>query len=189
MHQPIKRQKEQKFVKTNTEKQPFFVQLCAENQSNQETVLPIIFKLTLRLSYFNTNLNKRSLRAAETTVSRRICAGFNLQLSTLNPVSPDEHCAGWSTEIFMRWSPARHFFRSVFRLLPQKPYILPIPWRPCVPIDRTISMKWRWKKIADSSDHQVSLCRYAAQFRYGSMKTHHCASFLRNWGGGKAPCD
>ena len=61
-----------------------------------------------------------NLRAAETTVSRRMCAGFNLQLSTLNPVSLCIHSARWSIEIFMRLSPARHFFPSVFRLLPRR---------------------------------------------------------------------
>ena len=40
------------------------------------------------------------------------------------------------------------------------PYILPINPRPCVPIDRRITIQWWWKKIADSSDHQVSFCRY-----------------------------
>ena len=48
-----------------------------------------------------------------------MCAGFNLQLSTLNPVSPCIHSARWSMEIFMRLGPARHFFPSVFRLLPR----------------------------------------------------------------------
>ena len=58
--------------------------------------------------------------AAETTVSRRMCAGFNLQLPTLNLVSPVVHSARWSTEIFTRWSQARHFFPSVLRLLPRR---------------------------------------------------------------------
>ena len=138
-----------------------------------------------------------NLRAAETTVSRRMCAGFNLQLSTLNPVSPCIHRTRWYIEIIMHLSPARHFFFFGISHSSPNPCILAIPWRPWVPIDHTISLKWRWKKTADSSDHrkntadssdhQVSLCRYAAQCRYGSMKTHPCAPFLRNWGGRKAP--
>ena len=159
-----------------------------------------------------------NLRAAKTTVSKKMCAGFNLQLSTLNPVSPCVLSARWSIEIFMRLVFHRdiqdrflretfckklksvpplwdiHAFKSSTPLFSfgisassPTPYILPIPWRPWVPIDRTISLKWLWKKTVDSSDHQVSLCRFAAQCRYGSMKTHHCTPFLRNWGGGKGP--
>ena len=82
---------------------------------------------------------------------------------------------------------AMHFFPSVFRLLPRRhtfcPYLgILVFWSTVESASIDSS-----KKIAGSSDHQVSFCRHAAQWRYGLVKTLHCAPFLSYWGGGKVP--
>ena len=51
-----------------------------------------------------------------------MCAGFNIQLATLNPVSPGVHGARWSIKTFMRCSPARHFFLRYFAFFPDAIY-------------------------------------------------------------------
>ena len=127
-----------------------------------------------------------NLRAAETTVSKRMCAGFNLQLSTLSPMSPGVHSARWSIEVFMRWSSARPFFLRHFAFFPD-----------AIHFAHTLA-SWcsnRPQKSASNDGEKLSWILRTTRFRYvdalpsagmGRWK-HQCAPFLRIWGGGKAP--
>ena len=128
-----------------------------------------------------------NLWAAETTVSRRMCAGFNLQLSTLTPVRPCVHSPRWSIEIFMRLSPARHFFPVVFRLLPRRhtfcPYLGVLEFRSTT------------QSASNDGEKRPRILR-TTRFRYvdslpsagmGRWKHITVRLSLEIWGGGKAP--
>ena len=120
---------------------------------------------------------KAKFKGAETTVSKRKFAGFNLQLSTFNSseypgsqgVHNDIHVLKSSTSFCLCYVP---FFPAAI-------HMLPIPWRPCVSIGRRFSLKWRWEKFVFSSEHRVLLRRHAAQPSAGMCREKR--SVVRLW--------